>query len=61
VADSERIDITKYLAGIRIESGGRAETEEVSRLNQPQREMRPQAEKEAFPDYFQRQQKQRGR
>ena len=37
------------------------ETEEVSKIVNPQREIRPQAEKERSPDYFQRQKEQDGR
>jgi hypothetical protein len=56
---NERIDFSKYLAGMRAERGGRAESEGVSWHAHPQRETRSQSEKEQFPDYFQRQQKQK--
>lgn len=46
--------IEKALAGIRSQSGGRAETEIVSRHAHPERETRPQPEKERFPDWYQR-------
>ena len=58
---SDKIDFSKYLAGGRGESGGRAESEGVSRQARPERETRSQPEKERFPDYFQKQQKERGR
>jgi hypothetical protein len=48
---NNRIDFSKYL------SNTRAESECVSRHMNPQRETRPQSEKEQSPDYFQRQQK----
>jgi len=40
---------------------GRAESEEVSRQVQPQREIRSQSEKEQSPDYYERQQKRKER
>jgi len=58
---NDRIDFSKYLAGVRAENGGRAESEGVSRQAHPQRETRSQPEKERFPDYYQKQQKERGR
>jgi hypothetical protein len=61
VAAAVEIDFSRYFAGVRAESGGRAESEEVSRHNHPERETRSQPEKERFPDYFQRQQRERGR
>lgn len=51
----------RALAGIRAERGGRSETECVSRQAHPERETRPQAEKERFPDYYNRQKEQEGR
>lgn len=54
MTDAEKID--RALAGIRAQSGGRAETETVSRQAHPERETRPQAEKERNPDYYTRQQ-----
>jgi hypothetical protein len=57
---NDRIDFSKYLAGMRAERG-RAESEEVSRQVHPQRETRSQHEKEQSPDYYQRQQKQKER
>lgn len=38
----------------RIEFSRFAESEDVSRKQHPQRETRPQAEKERAPDYYQR-------
>jgi len=57
---NDRIDFSKYLAGMRAERG-RAESEEVSRQVQPQREIRSQSEKEQSPDYYERQQKRKER
>ena len=54
MTDKERIE--RALAAIRGESGGRAETEGVSRRAHPERETRPQLEKERHPDYYTRQQ-----
>jgi len=54
MTDKERIE--RALAGIRGQSGGRAETESVSRRSHPERETRPQPEKERHPDYYARQQ-----
>lgn len=48
----ERIDAA--FAGLRARSGGRSETEDVSRQNHPERETRPRHERENNPDYFQR-------
>lgn len=59
--DDKNVDIDKYLNGVRHESGGRAQSECTSRMAWPQRETRPQSEKERFPDYFQRKQKERER
>jgi hypothetical protein len=59
MTDKERID--RALSGIRGESGGRADTEGVSRQAHPQRETRPQSEKERHPDYYNRQREQEGR
>lgn len=56
----DKIDFSKYLSGTRAETGGRAESECVSRQTHPERETRPQSEKERFPDYYQRQEKERG-
>jgi hypothetical protein len=53
--------MARALAGIRAQSGGRAETECVSRQAHPERETRPQSEKERFPDYYTRQREQEGR
>jgi hypothetical protein len=61
MANDEKVDISKYLGGIRVASGGNAESEDVSRHNHPERETRPQLEKELHPDYFQRKQRERGR
>lgn len=55
-----RFDVPTDMAGARSESGGRAANEEESRQLQPQRETRPQREKELFPDYFERKQRERG-
>jgi hypothetical protein len=59
MTDKERIE--RAMAGIRGASGGRAETEGVSRQAQPERETRPQAEKERHPDYYTRQEGGRSR
>jgi hypothetical protein len=59
MTDAERI--RRALAGIRGESGGRAESEGVSRRTHPERETRPQTEKERHPDYYTRQREQEGR
>jgi len=56
----KRIDLAPYLAGVRVENGGRTVNEEESRQVQPERETRPQREKEMFPDYHQRKQRERG-
>ena len=48
--NNAKIDFSRF-TGIRAESGGRAENEQVSRHQHPERETRPQAEKERFPDY----------
>lgn len=61
MADDKTISIARYVQGTRSESGGRSETEGTSWQNQPDRETRPQAEKERHPDYYQRQQRERGR
>jgi hypothetical protein len=59
MANGDKMD--RALAGIRAERGGRSETECVSRQAHPERETRPQAEKERFPDYYNRQKEQEGR
>jgi len=59
MTNAEKID--RALAGIRAQSGGRAETECVSRQAHPERETRPQSEKERNPDYYTRQQEGRSR
>lgn len=59
MTNAEKID--RALAGIRAQSGGRAETECVSRHAHPERETRPQSEKERNPDYYTRQQEGRSR
>jgi hypothetical protein len=56
MVEDPRIDISKYLVESR-----QAEKEEVSRQMLPERETRPQHEKERTPDYFQRRQEQEGR
>ena len=55
-----RLRLPADRAGARAEGGGRAASEEESRQAQPQRETRPQLEKELFPDYYQRKQRERG-
>jgi|HubBroStandDraft_4_1064222.scaffolds.fasta_scaffold875766_2 hypothetical protein len=57
MANDKVIDFSQYLNGTRE----RAETEEVSRQIHPQRDTRPQTEKERTPDAFQRQQERDGR
>jgi hypothetical protein len=52
MTDAEKID--RALAGIRAQSGGRAESEYVSKRDLPQRETRPQGEKERSPDWYNR-------
>ena len=59
MTDTERIN--RALAAIRGQSGGRAESEGVSRQANPERETRPQAEKEKYPDYYNRQKEREGR
>lgn len=54
-------DFEQYLAGLRAQSGGRAATEGESKRALPQRETRPQSEKERFPDYFNRAVEREGR
>lgn len=49
----ERIDYSRF-TGSRSESGGRVETEGVSRQLHPERETRPRGEIERYPDYHQR-------
>jgi hypothetical protein len=49
-------DANAYLAGLR-----RAATEGEDRQMRPERETRPQPEKERNPDYFQRRQESEGR
>lgn len=44
--------LSKYAASNRSASGGRAESEDVSRHNRPERETREAAEKERYPDYY---------
>ncbi len=44
----------------RIEFSRFAESEDVSRAKHPQRETRPQSEKERAPDYYQRSQERDG-
>jgi len=61
MAQAEKVDVTKYLAGARVSSGGRAESECVSRNDRPERETRSQLEKELHPDYYQRTQEREGR
>jgi hypothetical protein len=58
---TEKIDVSKYLAASRVELGGRAETEDVSRHNHPERETRPALEKLLYPDFYEKQQRERGR
>jgi hypothetical protein len=58
---NEQIDFSKYFAGMRAQTGGRADSEEVSRQMHPERETRPQLEKEHHPDWFERQKRERGR
>ncbi len=53
MTSGEKMD--RALAGIRGERGGRAESEPVSRRAHPERETRPQSEKERFPDYYRQQ------
>lgn len=43
-----------------IEFSRFADSDEVRRQNEPQRETRPQPEKERHPDYFQKQQEKEG-
>jgi len=52
MADS-KIDFSRFTGG--------AETGEVSRQQNPQREVRPQSEKERAPDYYQRTQEREGK
>lgn len=51
----------RALAGIRADRGGRSETECVSRQAHPERETRPQAEKEAHKDYYNREREKESR
>jgi len=53
MGSNQTIDLSRF-TGIRAESGGRAENEHTSKIMNPQRELRPQSEKERFPDYQQR-------
>jgi hypothetical protein len=54
MADDPKIDLSKYVRPL-------PENGEVCRQITPQRETRPQAEKERAPDYFQRTQEREGR
>lgn len=58
--DDEKIDFSKYLAGLRAKAGGRASNEEESRRAQPSRGERPHSERERFPDYHQRRSEREG-
>jgi len=49
------------MADQRIDFKKEAESEGVAYQNQPQRETRPQLEKELRPDYYQRQERERSR
>jgi hypothetical protein len=51
MTNAEKIEFAmRQLAGIRVQNGGRANTQEESRQAQPHRELRPQLEKDLFPD-----------
>lgn len=47
------VDFSRF-TGMRGDSGGRAESEDVARQQNPQQHLRPQHEIERHPDYFQR-------
>jgi hypothetical protein len=58
---TDEIDLSKYAASTRAVSGGRAESEDVSRHNHPERETRSTSEKELHPDYFRKHMMDEGR
>jgi hypothetical protein len=60
MADKDNIDFSPFLKGLRAQSGGRAATEQESKLEFPQRHTRPQREIERYPDYSQRKQEREG-
>jgi len=57
MSDDTKIDFS-WFTGSRLQ--GRAENEEVSRQQKPDQQLRPQAEIEAHPGYFQRQKEAEG-
>ena len=59
MASGDKMD--QALAGLRAQTGGRAETEEVSKIMSPRRELRPRQEIERHPDSHQRQVEREGR
>jgi hypothetical protein len=56
----KQIDFSRF-TGVRADSGGRAETEDVARLQNPRQQLRPQSEIERHPTYYQRSQEREGR
>lgn len=58
MSDNTQIDFSRF-TGSRIQ--GRAESEEASRGQKPEQQLRPRAEIEAHPGYFQRKQEREGR
>ncbi|HVP46109.1 MAG TPA: hypothetical protein VMT32_05980 [Bryobacteraceae bacterium] len=52
MASGDKMD--RALAAIRSQSGGRAESEYVSKQEHPERETRPAPEKERFRDWYSR-------
>lgn len=58
MSDEVKIDFSQF-TGLRTQ--GRAENEEVSRKQNPQMQLRPRAEAEHHPTYFQRAQEREGR
>ena len=57
MSDKTEIDFSRF-TGSRIQ--GRAATEEESRAQKPEQQLRPRAEIEAHPGYFQRKQEREG-
>ena len=58
---NEIIDFSRYLGSARAQSEGRAANERESKRAHPERETRPQSEKERFADSFQRRREYEGR
>ena len=55
--NKDKIECSRFLVqvGIRAQTGGRADSEGVSRQAHPECETPPQSEEQRFPDYYQQQ------